>query len=152
MKFMAYPALNIIGGRRYMKKISSLKTKTCELFHSVFRRITIPVQRPCIQIKPNKKKIIRKFQNNDMLFSKPKLEHLIWRNLQWEGQWLIQSSIDFSPEDDQSQCKNKGAPRIKLWNLWELGRWSSISPPVSSKQRPKGNPSRWSHSISASSC
>jgi len=44
-----YPALKIMGGRRYIKKRSSLKTKTCELFPLVFSRITIPVQRPCNQ-------------------------------------------------------------------------------------------------------
>jgi hypothetical protein len=45
----SYPALNMIGGRRYIKKRSSLNTKTCELFPLVVSRITIPQQRPCNQ-------------------------------------------------------------------------------------------------------
>lgn len=42
-----YPALNMIGGRRYMKKSSSLNTRMWDLFPSVVNRIIIPVQRPC---------------------------------------------------------------------------------------------------------
>jgi hypothetical protein len=53
----SYPALNMIGGRRYIKKNSSLNTKTCELFPLVVSRITIPQQRPCNQ--PPKKNIHR---------------------------------------------------------------------------------------------
>jgi hypothetical protein len=37
----------MIGGRRYMKKRSSLKTSTWELFPLVVSRITTPVQSPC---------------------------------------------------------------------------------------------------------
>uniref|UniRef100_A0A2P2KLE2 Sodium/hydrogen exchanger n=1 Tax=Rhizophora mucronata TaxID=61149 RepID=A0A2P2KLE2_RHIMU len=40
------PALNMIGGRRYMKKSSSLNNNMRELLHPVLNRIIIPVKRP----------------------------------------------------------------------------------------------------------
>ena len=41
-----HPALNIIGGSRYMKKRSSLNTNKCELFPPLIIRITTPVANP----------------------------------------------------------------------------------------------------------
>jgi hypothetical protein len=58
-----HPALKIIGGRRYIKKRSSLNTKRCELFPPLIRRITIPVHTPC-----QKKK--RKREQNQSKLSK----------------------------------------------------------------------------------
>lgn len=46
-----YPALNIMGGKRYIKNRSSLKTKRCELFPSLMSKITTPVHIPCEQDK-----------------------------------------------------------------------------------------------------
>jgi hypothetical protein len=39
----------MMGGRRYMKKRSSLKTRMWELFPLVVSRITTPVHSPCHQ-------------------------------------------------------------------------------------------------------
>lgn len=47
MKKQTYPALNMIGGRRYMKKSSSLNSKMSEIFPPVVNRRTIPVHNPC---------------------------------------------------------------------------------------------------------
>lgn len=44
-----YPALNIIGGSKYIKKRSSLKTKRCELLPLLISKITTPVHTPCKQ-------------------------------------------------------------------------------------------------------
>ena len=41
-----YPALNIIGGRRYMKKSSSSNLRMWELLPLLTNKITIPVQHP----------------------------------------------------------------------------------------------------------
>jgi len=54
MRLQIYPALNIIGGRRYIKKRSSLKTKRCELFPPLNSKITTPVHTPCNQPTQNK--------------------------------------------------------------------------------------------------
>lgn len=43
---ITYPALNMIGGRTYIKKSSSLNRKRRELFPLVISRIISPVQRP----------------------------------------------------------------------------------------------------------
>ena len=43
------PALNIMGGKRYMKKRSSLKTRRCELFPLLINKMTTPVASPCDQ-------------------------------------------------------------------------------------------------------
>ena len=48
-----YPALNIIGGRRYIKKRSSLKTRICELLPPLNSKMTTPVQTPWEQQKWN---------------------------------------------------------------------------------------------------
>lgn len=42
-----HPALNMIGGKRYIKNRSSLKTNRCELLPPLISKITTPVQRPC---------------------------------------------------------------------------------------------------------
>lgn len=42
-----YPALNIMGGKRYIKKRSSLKTKRCEFFPLLINNMTTPVPSPC---------------------------------------------------------------------------------------------------------
>jgi len=44
------PALNIMGGKRYMKKRSSLKTRRCELFPLLINKMVTPVPSPCKQI------------------------------------------------------------------------------------------------------
>lgn len=60
---MDYPALNIIGGRRYMKKRSSLKTNILELFPCDVNRIIVPLSNPCNQnIKSQKNTIKRTFE------------------------------------------------------------------------------------------
>ena len=41
------PALNIMGGKRYMKKRSSLNTRRRELFPLLINKITTPVASPC---------------------------------------------------------------------------------------------------------
>lgn len=51
-----YPALKIIGGRRYMKKRSSLKAKISDLVPPLVNRITTPVHRPCHQQTENMRK------------------------------------------------------------------------------------------------
>lgn len=45
----AYPALNIIGGKRYMKKSSSLNSKIRELPPLVASNRMAPVPNPCHQ-------------------------------------------------------------------------------------------------------
>lgn len=45
-----YPALNIMGGKRYIKKRSSLKTNRCEFFPLLINKMTTPVPSPCNQI------------------------------------------------------------------------------------------------------
>jgi len=71
----SYPALNMIGGRKYIKKSSSLHTKMCKLFPSVVSRITIPQQRPCNQPK---RKLSTEFNNTTKIIYY--YEHYIYYN------------------------------------------------------------------------
>lgn len=51
MNIRTYPALNIIGGRRYIKKNSSLNSKILEFFPPELSKITAPVHKPWDQPK-----------------------------------------------------------------------------------------------------
>lgn len=48
-KLQPYPALNIIGGKRYMKKSSSSNSKILELTPFVASNRIVPVPKPCHQ-------------------------------------------------------------------------------------------------------
>lgn len=121
MRLQIYPALNIIGGRRYMKKRSSLKTKRCELFPPLNSKITTPVHTPCNQPTQNKWRLATFTLTNqdNYLFwwlnvHKNSNNGYEW-NSQLKGQWSTRSPIGSPQEDGRSQYKHKGGPQIGSW-------------------------------------
>lgn len=149
MRPKTHPALKIIGGRRYMKKRSSLNTKRCELFPPLIRRITTPVHTP-YQKKEQESKPIKIFKITGITYNS-KFSFLVFfyniisdqrKYSQSKGRWSTHSSTDSPQEDAQSQYKHKGAPRkgstkpqrsdqkqidFVIWVIW-TSTWSNEKP------------------------